>query len=71
MRIKQSVCYPMIQTPGCIVEDLVPQVAEIGFSAIELWGYDEQLPEVVALAKRNNLAVATISGHNSLPVGLK
>ncbi len=70
MRIKQSLCYPLFKPKDVLLEDLVPQVAEIGFAAIELWGYDDQLPGIVALAKRNNLVVATISGHNSLPVGL-
>ncbi len=70
MRIKQSICYPMIKPRDVLLEDLVPQVADIGFSAIELWGRDEHLPEVVALAKRYNLAVAIMLGHNSLAVGL-
>ena len=70
MRIKQSVCYPMIKPHDVLMEDFVPQVAEIGFSAIELWGRDEHLAEVVALAKRYNLSVAIMSGHNSLAVGL-
>ena len=70
MRIKQSVCYPMVKPGDVLLEDFVPHVADIGFSAIELWGRDENLPDVVALAKRYNLAVAIMSGHNSLAVGL-
>jgi hydroxypyruvate isomerase len=70
MRIKQSVCYPMVKPRDVLLEDFVPQVAEMGFAAIELWGRDEHLPDVVALARRYNLAVAIMSGHNSLAVGL-
>jgi hydroxypyruvate isomerase len=70
MRIKQSVCYPMLKPKEVSLGNFVPQVANIGFAAIELWGRDERLPDVVALAKRHNLAVAIMSGHSSLPVGL-
>ena len=70
MRIKQSVCYPMLKPRDTSLEYFVPQVAGIGFSAIELWGRDENLPSVVDLAKRHNLAVSIMSGHGSLPIGL-
>lgn len=70
MRIKQSVCYPMIKPRDMALEALVPHVARIGYAAIELWGRDENLPDVVALAKRHHLAVAIMSGHDSLAVGL-
>ena len=70
MRVKQSVCYPMLKPRDVTLDDFVPQVADIGFSAIELWGRDETLPDVVDLAKRYNLAVSIMSGHDSLTVGL-
>jgi hydroxypyruvate isomerase len=70
MSVKQSVCYPMLKPRDVPLADFIPQVANIGFSAIELWGRDDDLPEVVALAKQNNLAIAIMSGHNSLAVGL-
>jgi hydroxypyruvate isomerase len=70
MRIKQSVCYPMLKPKDITLEDFVPQIADIGYPAIELWARDEKLPDVVTLAKRHNMAVAIMSGHASLPVGL-
>jgi hydroxypyruvate isomerase len=70
MRIKQSVCYPMVKPRDLALEAFVPQVAAIGYKAIELWGRDEKLPQIVNLARRYDLAVAIMSGHASLPVGL-
>ena len=35
MRIKQSVCYPMIKPRTMPLEDFVPHVARIGYAAIE------------------------------------
>jgi len=49
---------------------LIEHAAKVGYAAIELWGRDAQFEEIMALAKRHNLAVASMSGHNSLPDGL-
>ena len=70
MRIKQSVCYPMMKPPDVPLETFFARVAELGFAAIELWKRDETFPQVVELAKRYGLAIATMSGHDSLAVGL-
>jgi hydroxypyruvate isomerase len=50
--------------------DLVATAAEIGYAAIELWGRNADFEEVMELAKRHKLAVASMSGHGSLPDGL-
>ncbi|MGC9467125.1 MAG: hydroxypyruvate isomerase family protein [Anaerolineae bacterium] len=70
MRIKQSVCYPMVKPADLSLERFVPRVAEMGFEAIELWQRDEMFGDVVALAKAYGLAIAIMSGHESLEVGL-
>jgi hydroxypyruvate isomerase len=49
---------------------LVQSAATIGYAAIELWGRPPEFEEIVALAKAHGLAVASMSGHGSLPDGL-
>ena len=70
MRIKQSICYPMFKPASMSLEDLCQACAEIGYAAIELWGRGRDFEEVVALAKRYGITVATMVGHTSLPDGL-
>jgi hydroxypyruvate isomerase len=70
MRIKQSICYPLFMPKDMALADLVATAAEIGYAAIELWARNDDFEEVVALAKEHNLAVASMSGHASLPDGL-
>ena len=70
MKIRQSVCYPMIKPADIPLGDFVAKVAEMGFRAIEFWARDEGYDDVVALARKHHLAIATMGGHNSLAVGL-
>jgi hydroxypyruvate isomerase len=70
MRIKQSICYPLFMPKEMKLESLVKTAAEIGYAAIELWARPPEFEEIMALAKRYNLAVASMSGHASLPDGL-
>lgn len=70
MRIKQSICYPLFKPPEMALEALFETAAEIGYAAIELWGRGDDFAQIMALADRYNLAVASMSGHGSLPDGL-
>jgi hydroxypyruvate isomerase len=70
MRIKQSICYPLFKPADMPLETLVKTAADIGYAAIELWGRTAEFEEIIALAKRYDLAVASMSGHASLPDGL-
>lgn len=70
MRIKQSICYPLFKPSDMNLETLVATAAEIGYAAIELWARPPEFEEIMALARRYNLAVASMSGHMSLPDGL-
>ena len=70
MRIQQSVCYPMYKDEGVALDDFCREIAAIGYRAIELWNWDESLDEIAATAHRHGLAVASVSGHASLPDGL-
>jgi hydroxypyruvate isomerase len=70
MRIKQSICYPIFRPKDMSLDDLFRTAAEIGYAAVELWERGDDLNEVVETAKRYGLAVASMSGHDSLPDGL-
>jgi len=70
MRIKQSICYPIFRPKDMSLDDLFQTAAEIGYAAVELWGRGDDFGEVAETAKRHNLAIASMSGHASLPDGL-
>lgn len=70
MRIKQSVCFPMVKPAEVPLADFVARVAEIGFPAIELWGRGEDFEDVVALARKHDLAIPIMSGHDGIASGL-
>lgn len=70
MRIKQSMCYPMFKPAAMTLDDLFKAGAEMGYAAVELWVRGEDFEEVVETAHKHGLAVASMTGHNSLPDGL-
>jgi len=70
MRIKQSVCYPIFRKADLRLDALFGEVAKIGYRAVEMWFRGDDFEEVVALAKRNGLAIASMCGHQSLGDGL-
>jgi len=70
MRIKQSICYPIFQARDISLDDLFATAAEIGYAAIEFWARGNNYEEVIETARRHGLAVASMSGHESLPDGL-
>ena len=70
MRIKQSVCYPMVKPQSLSLDTLYSAAAEIGYQAIELWYRENDFEEVMDTARRHNLRVAVMSGHQSLTDGL-
>ncbi len=70
MRIKQSICYPLFKPDDMSLDALFETAAEIGYAAVELWAREEDFSDVVALAQKNGLAVASMTGHASLPDGL-
>ncbi len=70
MPIHQSICYPLFMPKEMALAELVETAAAIGYAAIELWGRPPEFEEIMRLAKTNGLAVASMSGHGSLPDGL-
>lgn len=70
MRIKQSACYPMFRPEAMSLDDLFCACAEIGFAAVELWGRGDDFEQVIETARRYDLAVCSMIGHDSLADGL-
>jgi hydroxypyruvate isomerase len=60
----------MMKPANIPVEDFVKLVAEIGFSAFEIWEWDEDLSQLAALAKQQGLALSIMSGHDGIAHGL-
>jgi hydroxypyruvate isomerase len=70
MKIKQSVCYPMMEPLPVPLPELIERVARIGFAAVEIWKTDETFADLAELAQKHGLRIASFSGHDSLAVGL-
>ena len=70
MRIKQSLCYPILGAIDLSYDELFKMAAEIGFAAVEMWGRGDGFEEVVGLAQGHGLAVASMIGHGSPRGGL-
>jgi len=70
MRIKQSVCYPIMKLGSLSLEALFEASAEIGYAAVEMWGRGDDFERVVALAHKYHLVVASMVGHSMHPHGL-
>jgi len=69
MRIKQSVCFPMMQPLPVTLSEFIPKVAQIGFAAVEIWTVDEHFNELFELTQQHNLRIASFNGHKSLDIG--
>ena len=64
MKIKQSVCYPMMRSSIHIsLEDFVRTIAAIGFAGLEIWTRDETFADILCLARNHHLVVTAMIGH--------
>ena len=70
MRIKQSVCYPIMKPADMGYDQLFHAAAEIGYPAVELWGRGDDFAQVVEAAQKHSLVIASMGGHNSRPGAL-
>jgi hydroxypyruvate isomerase len=70
MPVKQSICYPIMLPAEMPLETLVAEGAKLGYAAIELWGPGPDFPDVVALATRHGMIVASFCGMGGLDNGL-
>lgn len=70
MRIKQSMCFPMFRPRDMSLDELFRIGKQIGYAAVELWARGPDFEEIVELAKKHGLVVASMVGHQSLTDGL-
>lgn len=70
MKIKQSVCFPMMQPLPIPLQEFIPRVAQIGFAAVEIWTPDKNLPALAELAEKHGLRIASMNGHNGIESGM-
>jgi len=70
MKIKQSICYPMMEPLPVPLPVFFQRAAQIGFAAVEIWKPGDDFAELAGLAQKHGLRIASFSGHESLPVGL-
>jgi hydroxypyruvate isomerase len=70
MKIKQSVCFPIMQPLPIPLPAFIERVAQMGYAAVEIWQPDEDLPALAELAEKNGLRIASMSGHDGIASGL-
>jgi hydroxypyruvate isomerase len=70
MPIRQSFCLPCFQSKEIPLDDLLREAKAIGYAATEIWGWDESLDALAEAARRHGLALASLTGHDSIERGL-
>jgi hydroxypyruvate isomerase len=70
MTIKQSVSIPILPQDAMPLEQLLAEIAAIGFPAIEIWERGEDFAELCQIAANCGLQLISMIGHKSLSDGL-
>jgi len=70
MRIKQSICFPIMKPADVDYGVFFQAGAEIGYEAMELWGRGDDFDEVCRAANDAGLKIASMIGHGSPRGGL-
>ena len=70
MTIKQSVCIPILPQDAMPQDELLAEIAAIGYPAIEIWVRDENFHRLCETAAGYGLQVISMAGHQSLQDGL-
>ncbi len=70
MPVKQSVCIPIFPLGPLTRDELLGEIAGIGFPAVEIWGRGDDFADLCESAADRGLEVVSMSGHDSLPDGL-
>jgi len=70
MKIKQSVCFPIMQPLPVPLPEFLQRVSRIGYAAVEIWKPDDNFPELAGLAEKNGLCIASMTGHDSIALGM-
>lgn len=69
MRIRQSVCFPMMEPLPVPFETFFERVAQIGFQAVEVWKPDSRFTALAQSAQRFGLRMASFTGHDDISAG--
>jgi len=70
MKIKQSVCLPMMKPAEAPMPDFLKALARIDYPAVEIWQRDDDFETFVDLCRENDLVLAGMVGHAALGNGL-
>ena len=70
MKLKQSVCFPIMEPLPVSLNELMKRAAQIGFEAVEIWNPDSQFGALADMARENGLKVASFCGNNGIQHGL-
>ena len=68
MPTRQSVCLPIL--PPMDRDELLEQIAAIGYPAVEIWERDDTFADLCRAADRYGLRLASMIGHRALGDGL-
>jgi len=70
MRIKQSVCLPMMMPKETPLDAFLTEVSGMGFPAVEIWQREDDFDAIVECAHAHHLEVVSMVGHQSIARGL-
>ena len=68
--LKQSVCAPIIKPAEVPYSTFLPQIARIGYQAVEFWQLPDNLNEIYDLCQENNLIISSFTGHADIAHGM-
>lgn len=70
MPIKQSVCIPILPQDTLPLDQLLKEIAAIGYPAIEIWGRDDDFSSLCEAAAGYGLKMVSTGGHGMITGGL-
>ena len=65
MTIKQSICLPILPLDSLNLDELLEQIAAIGYRAVEIWRRDDTLETLCKHAERHGLRMLSMMGHET------
>ncbi len=68
--IQQSLCIPCFKPGDMAMADFCQTVADMGYSAVEIWFRDENFGELIEAVRSAGLQLASMAGHETLTDGL-
>ena len=65
MTIQQSVCLPMLPVDSIDLNELLAQIATIGYPAVEIWRRDDTFESLCRDVERCGLRIVSMIGHET------